>query len=220
MYIWTGTEVTRSGLQSGARFGKEKEFRKDTERPGTGRHIAPRTKHLQIWCIPERFRFARRRSVRRLYAGWESGVFRFDIVFDGHVSEFTGIKDVATFLALDKFRVFFACHNAYAWVPTDFFHIRYFRGSLRGRWSIDCAHIRIKAARFSGASQRIFGIFMREWPLVKQFCVAKIAPIRAMLDTMDEEFRSRVAESKAWDKSRNPGPAGSVPGSQRRVAAG
>ena len=60
------------------------------------------------------------------------GVFRLDIVFNGHVLEFTGIKDIATFLALYEFCVFFAGHNSYTWMPTDFFHIRYFGGVFRG----------------------------------------------------------------------------------------
>lgn len=67
--------------------------------------------------------------------GWPNGalgVFWLDAVFNGHVSEFTGIKDVATFLALYEFCVFFAGHNAYPGMPTDLFHIRYFRGLFRG----------------------------------------------------------------------------------------
>ena len=67
--------------------------------------------------------------------GWPNevlGVFRLDAVFNGHVFEFTGIKDVATLLALDEFCIFFASHNAYAGMPTDLLHIRYFRGTFRG----------------------------------------------------------------------------------------
>lgn len=53
-----------------------------------------------------------------------SGVFRLDIVFDGHVFKFTGIKDIAAFQALYKFCVFFAGYNADAGMPTDLFYIR------------------------------------------------------------------------------------------------
>lgn len=62
----------------------------------------------------------------------ESGVFWLDIIFDSHVFEFAGIKDIAAFLALNKLCVLFACHNADAGMPTDLFHIRCFRGVLRG----------------------------------------------------------------------------------------
>jgi hypothetical protein len=51
------------------------------------------------------------------------GFFRLDIFFYGHVFEFTGIKDIAAFLALDEFSVFFARHHAHAWMPADFGHI-------------------------------------------------------------------------------------------------
>ena len=62
-----------------------------------------------------------------------SSLFRLDVFFNGHVSEFTGIKDIATFLALDEFYVFLAGHNADARMPADLFHIRWFRRVFRDR---------------------------------------------------------------------------------------
>jgi len=61
-----------------------------------------------------------------------SGVFRLDIVFDGHILEFTGIKDIATFLALNEFYVFFAGHYPHTRMPTGFSHILCFGGTFRG----------------------------------------------------------------------------------------
>lgn len=37
-------------------------------------------------------------------------------LFDIHVFEFTGLKDLAAFLALDKFRIFIAADDLHAWV--------------------------------------------------------------------------------------------------------
>ena len=61
-----------------------------------------------------------------------SGVFGRDIVFNCHVFEFAGIKNISAFLALDEFRIFFACHDAYARMSAKWFHSRrvgeWFRG--------------------------------------------------------------------------------------------
>ena len=56
-----------------------------------------------------------------------SGFFWLNVLFDGHVFEFTGLKNIATFLAFDEFSVFFARHNAHARMPADFLH-RYLLG--------------------------------------------------------------------------------------------
>src|SRR5579871_3185640 len=49
-------------------------------------------------------------------------VFRLNIVFNSHVFEFAGIKDIAAFLALDKFHIFLAGHDAHARVLADLSH--------------------------------------------------------------------------------------------------
>jgi hypothetical protein len=100
------------------------------------------------------------------------GVFSHYVVFDGHVFEFTRIKDVAAFEALDEFYIFFTCDDAYAWMPTDFCHIGYFEGLLRGWYSADCSHFRIQASNLTGALSRI-GDFMQEFPLVKRFSASR-----------------------------------------------
>jgi len=56
-----------------------------------------------------------------------------DIFFNGHVSEFTGIKDIAAFQALDELCVFFSGHDADARMPTDFLHSGFF-GRLFRDW--------------------------------------------------------------------------------------
>jgi hypothetical protein len=39
-------------------------------------------------------------------------------VFDGHILEFAGLKDVSAFHTLDELTVLFASHNLHAWVLT------------------------------------------------------------------------------------------------------
>jgi hypothetical protein len=51
-----------------------------------------------------------------------SDLFRFDVLVDRHVFEFAGFKDIAAFLALNKFSVFLAGYNPHARMPADFFH--------------------------------------------------------------------------------------------------
>ena len=51
-----------------------------------------------------------------------SGFFRPDVLFNGHVFELAGLKDIATFLAFNKFNVFFAGHNPHTRVPAEFLH--------------------------------------------------------------------------------------------------
>ena len=41
------------------------------------------------------------------------GVFRPGALFDGHVLEFAGFKDLGSFQALDEFAVFVAGHDAH-----------------------------------------------------------------------------------------------------------
>jgi hypothetical protein len=50
----------------------------------------------------------------------ELGFFRPDIVFNGHIFELTGFKDVDTFLAFNEFRVFIASDDTHAWMPAEY----------------------------------------------------------------------------------------------------
>lgn len=52
----------------------------------------------------------------------ESGFFGPDFVFNGHVFEFAGFKDVAAFLAFYKFSVVVAGYYPDARVPAGFLH--------------------------------------------------------------------------------------------------
>lgn len=63
----------------------------------------------------------------------DSGFFRMDVFFYGHVFELAGIEDIATFLAFDKFRIFLARYNPHTGMPTQFLHILGF-GSLIRDW--------------------------------------------------------------------------------------
>jgi hypothetical protein len=55
------------------------------------------------------------------------------VLFNRHVSELAGVKNIAAFLAFNKFCVFLARHNTHARVPTKFLHIRCF-GKLFLDW--------------------------------------------------------------------------------------
>ena len=59
-----------------------------------------------------------------------SGFFWTYIVFNGHVLEFAGFKNIATFLALNKFGVLFASHDADTWMPAEFLHKGLFGRSI------------------------------------------------------------------------------------------
>ena len=50
------------------------------------------------------------------------GVLGFDGFFNGHVAEFAGFKNVATFLAFDIFCVVFTSHDAHTGMAADFLH--------------------------------------------------------------------------------------------------
>ena len=52
-----------------------------------------------------------------------SGFFGIDALFDGHVFELTGVKNVAALETLDEFCVLFAGYNAHTRMPTVLFHI-------------------------------------------------------------------------------------------------
>jgi hypothetical protein len=66
--------------------------------------------------------------------GKNSGLFRPYVLFNGHVFELAGFKNIATFLAFNKFSVFFARDNAHAGMLAGFLH-RYWCGRpLRDRW--------------------------------------------------------------------------------------
>ena len=55
-------------------------------------------------------------------SGVNSGLFRPDVLFNGHVFELTGFKNVATFLAFNELSVFFARDNAHAGMLAGFLH--------------------------------------------------------------------------------------------------
>jgi hypothetical protein len=61
----------------------------------------------------------------------KSSLVRLDVFFYGHVFELAGFKNVATFLAFNKFSVFFACDNAHTGMLAGFLH-RY--GVRRPSW--------------------------------------------------------------------------------------
>ena len=73
------------------------------------------------------------------------GVFRFDVFFNGHVFELTGLKNIATFLAFDELSVFIASDDTHARMPAQFLHRYLFGGPFRERWILTWIHIRIKA---------------------------------------------------------------------------
>jgi len=57
--------------------------------------------------------------------------FRSYVLFNRHISELAGVKDIAAFLAFNKFCVFLACNDTHARVPANFCHIRWFGRSFR-----------------------------------------------------------------------------------------
>jgi|GEM_PF-5898269 hypothetical protein len=60
-----------------------------------------------------------------------SGLVRLYVLFNSHVSELARVKNIAAFLALNKFYVFLARYYTHARMPTDFLHIRCFGMSFR-----------------------------------------------------------------------------------------
>jgi hypothetical protein len=79
------------------------------------------------WRRYQSHHFAARQQVEQV-----SNLFRLDVLLDCHVSEFAGLKDVAAFLAFNKFSVFVAGHYAHTRMPADFLHNSFVGGSLRG----------------------------------------------------------------------------------------
>jgi hypothetical protein len=72
--------------------------------------------------------------LRREEGGFgESDLFRLDVLLDCHVFKFTGLEDIAAFLAFNKFGAFVAGHNAYTRMPAEFLHKSLIGGSLRER---------------------------------------------------------------------------------------
>lgn len=57
-----------------------------------------------------------------------SAFFRLDLVFDSHVFEFAGFKDIAAFLAFHKFSVVVAGYYPDTRVPAGFLHNCLFEG--------------------------------------------------------------------------------------------
>jgi hypothetical protein len=74
-----------------------------------------------------------------------SGLFRPDVLFNGHVFEFARFKNVATLLAFNKFSVFFACNYTHAGMLAGFLHRYWFGRPFRDRWVLRWIHIRTKA---------------------------------------------------------------------------
>jgi len=66
--------------------------------------------------------------------GKNSGFFRPDVLFNGHVFELAGFKNVATLLAFYKFSVFFARDYAHAGMLAGFLHRYWFGRPFRNRW--------------------------------------------------------------------------------------
>ena len=58
----------------------------------------------------------------------ESGFFRTDVLFNGHVSELARVKNIASFLAFYVLSVFVARNYADARMPADFLHHALFEG--------------------------------------------------------------------------------------------
>ena len=66
-----------------------------------------------------------------------SGFFGLDLVFDGHVFEFAGFKDITALLAFNKFSVVVAGHYPDTRVPAGLIHNGVVRGNtlaMRGIW--------------------------------------------------------------------------------------
>lgn len=63
--------------------------------------------------------------------GENSGFFRLDVFFNGHVFELTGFKNVATFLAFNKLSVFFTRDDTYTRMPADSLHRYWFGRTVR-----------------------------------------------------------------------------------------
>jgi len=66
------------------------------------------------------------------FAG-RSNFFRTYVLFDGHILEFAGLKDVATFLTFNEFGVVFTRNDAHARMPANFIHNCFERRSLFDR---------------------------------------------------------------------------------------
>ena len=66
-----------------------------------------------------------------LRAGDGSGFVGFRVIFDRHVLEFAGFKDVAAFQTLDVLGVLITAHNLHARVLTLFHVPSLFEGSRR-----------------------------------------------------------------------------------------
>jgi len=67
-----------------------------------------------------------------------SGFVGRGTLFDGHVLEFTGLKDITAFEALDKLGVLFAGDNLHPWMPTLWLHAD---TRIEGWWtSLNRAH--------------------------------------------------------------------------------
>jgi hypothetical protein len=66
--------------------------------------------------------------------GKNSGFFRPDVLFYGHVFELAGFKNVATLLAFYKFSVFFPRNYTHAGMLAGFLHRYWFGRPFRDRW--------------------------------------------------------------------------------------
>ena len=86
-----------------------------------------------------------------------SGFILLDVVFDGHVFEFAGLKNFAAFQAFDKFSVLFPGYDAHTRMPAKLFRRVLLEGWAWVRWILTRLHIRTMA-HSARADRRISGI--------------------------------------------------------------
>ena len=80
-----------------------------------------------------------------------------DVVFDGHVFEFAGLKNFAAFQAFDKFSVLFSGYDAHTRMPAKLFRRVLLGGWTWAWWILARLHIRTMA-HSARAGWRIAGI--------------------------------------------------------------
>jgi len=121
-----------------------------------GQKPAPQTRCcvLKRAALPEfRGKVDRLRGIDKI-VGENLNILGFDVLFNVHVFELAGFKNIATFLAFNKFSVFVAGHNPHARMPAQLVHDCLFGRLVRSWRILTMTHLRIKAA-FLPASSRI-----------------------------------------------------------------
>jgi hypothetical protein len=103
-----------------------------------------------------------------------SGFLGPDVLFNGHVFELTGFKNVATFLAFYELSIFITRDDTHARMPADFLHRYLFGRPFCERWILTRIHIRIKA-HFCRCLFTNCGYFKPVFPVVKCFCARRSA---------------------------------------------